>query len=209
MASVNLDLINAAAGRTGNDPISILDTDSGPIAAVARTNYEDLLKSELSTTPWKRATKIESLNCIDADVSGDPPEPWTASYQMPTDILELRTVKVDGVPIDYEVFSDKILCNASEDDDVVAHYIWRVAEADLPPWFREGMIRRLEAIFLRAVGERYREAQARDEAADEQFKLAKNRDAQSQTPRDPTTSPTLEARGAARPIYDRFDRVTR
>jgi hypothetical protein len=209
MATTDLSLINAAAGRTGSDPISILDTDSGPIAAVARTNYEDLIKAELSTTPWKRATKIASLNRIDADISGDPPEAWLAAYQIPTDLLELRTVKVGGFPIDYEVFSDKILCNASEDDDVVAHYIWRVPEADMPPWFREGMIRRLEAIFLRAVGERYREAQARDDAANDQFALARNRDAQSQTPRDPMVSPTLRARGASVPINSRFDRVVR
>jgi hypothetical protein len=209
MASVDLSLINAAAGRTGNDPISILATDSGPIAAVARTNYEDLIKAELSTTPWKRATKIASLNRIDADISGDPPEAWTAAYQIPTDMLELRTVKVSGYPIDYEVFSDKILCNAAAADDVVMHYIWRVPESDFPPWFREGIIRRLEAIFLRAVGERYREAEARDKAADDQLKLAKNRDAQSQTPRDPMVSPTLRARGAGTPIFSRFDRIVR
>jgi hypothetical protein len=117
-----------------------------------------------------------------------------AAYQLPTDLIEIRTVKVSGYPINYEVHSRTVLCDAAEADEVILHYIWRVPESQWPAWFREGMIRRLEAIFLRAVGERYREAQARDKAADESFALARNRDSQSQTPRDPTISPTLRAR---------------
>ena len=194
MATTDLSIINAAAGRTGNETISSLSGDSSPVATIANSNYEDLVKSELSLAPWKRATKIASLNRLDPDSEGDPPEPWTAAYQFPNDVLEVRTVMVSGRPIPYAVFSSKILCDASESDDVVMHYVWRVPESDWPPWFREGMIRRLEAIFLRSIGERYREAQARDQAADDQFARARNRDAQSQTPRNPVMSPTLAAR---------------
>lgn len=203
MPATDTSIINAAAGRTGNDTISVLETATGPVATIAQTNYENLVKAELSITPWKRATKVESLNRIDPDLAGEPPEPWTAAYQLPNGVLEIRTVKVAGQPINYEVFSSKILCNASESDDVVLHYVWRVPEGEWPPWFREGMIRRMEAILLRGTGERYREAQARDEAADEQFALARNRDAQSQTPRDAMSSPTLQARmGTPGPRFD-------
>jgi hypothetical protein len=128
-------------------------------------------------------------------VMGDPPSPLTSAYQLPDDFIEIRTVKVGGYPIHYEVHADKILCDAESSDDVILHYIWRVPEADWPPWFREGMIRRWEAILLRGVGERYREAEARDEAAKEQFAIARHRDAQSQQSRDPVSSPTLAARG--------------
>jgi hypothetical protein len=190
---VDISVVNAAAGRTGSEPVTSLSS-GGVIADVATSNYENSVKAALSEYPWKRASKIDVLVRIDADLEGEPPEPWTAAYQIPNDLVEIRTVKVGGYPIDYEVHSDKILCDASEDDDVILHYIWRVPEVDWPPWFREGMIRRWEAILLRAVGERYREAEARDEAAAEQFATAKNRDAQSQTPRDPDRSPTLAAR---------------
>lgn len=194
MATISdLTVINAAAGRTGNDPISSL-TQGSIVANIANSNYEDSVKAELSVYPWKRATKIASLNRIDPDVMGKPPEPWTAAYQLPTDLMDIRTVKVAGCPLDYEVHGDKILCDASEADDVILHYVWRVPEAEWPPWFREGMIRRWEAILLRGVGERYREAEARDKAATDQFATARNRDSQSQTPRDPTRSPTLMAR---------------
>jgi hypothetical protein len=194
MTTADLTVINAAATRTGNEPITALSTDGGPIASIALNNYEDLVKAELSLYPWKRATKIAQLDRLDPDVEGEPPEPWTAAYQQPTDLMEIRTVKVAGYPINYEVHGDTILCDADEADEVILHYIWRVPEADWPPWFREGVTRRMEAVFLRGVGERYREAQARDDAAQEQFALAKNRDSQSQTPRDPMISPTLAAR---------------
>lgn len=193
MATTDLSVINAAAGRTGDASISTLNEDT-PVAIIASSNYENLVKSELSLAPWKRATKVASLNRIDPDTAGDPPAPWSAAYQLPNDLLEIRTVMVSGQPIDYSVFSSKILCDAAESDDVVLHYIWRVPESEWPPWFREGVIRRMEAIFLRGIGERYREAQARDDAADEQFARARNRDAQSQTSRTVVTSPTLAAR---------------
>lgn len=206
MATTNLTVINAAATRTGNDPVTTLRWDGSPVSQIALNNYEDAVKTELALYPWKRATKIVQLDRLDATVHGDPPEPWTAAYQLPTDdLIEIRTVKVAGYPIDYEVHSDKILCDAGEADEVILHYIWRVPESGWPGWFREGMIRRMEAMFLRGVGERANEAKARDKAADESFAKARNRDSQSQTPRDPTTSPTLAARsGTVVSVPNRF-----
>lgn len=195
MAISDLTVINAAATRTGSDPISVIATDTGPVAKIAQNNYEDAVKAELSLYPWKRATKIAQLTRLDPDVEGDPPEPWTAAYQLPTDMVDIRTVKVSGFPINYEVHGDTILCDAAEGDDVILHYVWRVPEAQWPPWFREGMTRRMEAMFLRGIGERHNEADERERAAKESFSLARNRDSQSQTPRDPTQSPTLAARG--------------
>jgi len=207
MAITDFSVISAASTRTGSDPITALSAGGDPVSKIALNNYEELVKTELALYPWKRATKIVELNRIDADVLGDPPEPWTAAYQMPPDMVEIRTVKVVGLPINYEVHGDKILCNAGESDEVILHYIWRVPESGWPPWFREGMIRRLEAMFLRGVGERAREAQARDEAADDSFGKARNRDSQSQTPRDPMTSPTLRARsGLTTPSRDLWPR---
>jgi hypothetical protein len=200
MATISdLGVINAAATRTGNDPITTLASDGTPVAKIALNNYEDSVRTELALYPWKRATKIVQLDRIDPDVMGAPPEPWTASYQQPDDLIEIRTVKVVGYPINYEVHGDTILCNANTADNVILHYIWRVPEVQWPPWFREGMIRRWEAILLRGVGERHNEADERDKAAGESFARARNRDAQSQTPRDPMISPTLQARTGSFP----------
>ncbi|MCK1585489.1 hypothetical protein IVB03_39535 [Bradyrhizobium sp. 168] len=190
----DLTVINAAATRTGNDPVAALSTDGGPVAAIALNNYEDLVKAELSLYPWKRATKIAQIDRLDADVVGDPPEPWSAAYRIPTDLVDIRSVRVGGYNVNYEVHGTTILCDASEGDEVILQYVWRVPESEWPPWFREGVTRRMEAMFLRAIGERHNQADERDAAARDQFALAKNRDSQSQTPRDPMISPTLAAR---------------
>lgn len=191
--SEDLSVINAAATRTGNNPITSLDS-ADIVAVVAKANYEMLVEGELSNYPWKRASKIQQLSRLDPDDMGEPPEPWTAAYQLPDDFTEIRTVKVAGYPIDYAVHGDTILCDADESDEVILHYVWRTAEADWPAWFRLGMIMRCEAMFLRGIGERYREAEARDEAANEQFAKAGNRDSQSQPSRNPVRAGALVAR---------------
>lgn len=194
--ATDLKLINAALTRMGENPLTSL-TGSGAPTAIANANYEEVVKNELSLHPWKKATKIVQIDRLDPDEEGDPPEPWTAAYQLPVDLVDIRTVKVDGAVIDYEWHGDTLLCDADETDEVILHYVWRVSEDWFPPWLREGVIRRMEAIFLRGIPHLYGEAAARDDAADQQFAKARNRDSQAQTARAPMGSPTLRARTGA------------
>ncbi len=192
--SLDLSLVNAALSRSGTaKPISSLE-GGGKAQELVQTNYEEMVTGALSEYPWKFATKITELNRLDPNVAGDPPEPWTAAYQLPTDILDLRAIKVRGCPINYAVHGDKILNDAASSDHVIAHYLWRVPETKMRPWFRELMIIRLEVLFLRGIGERYSEADSRDKKAIVQLAGAKNRDAQEQPPQDPFVSPTLLTR---------------
>lgn len=188
-----LTIINPALTRVGHNTISSL-TSSDIAAQIANVNYEPLVESRLSVYPWKRGSNAQQMSRLDPDVVGEPPEPWTAAYQIPTDVLEIRTVKVSGLVIEYEVHGDTILCDADESSEVILHHVWRADENDWPPWFREGMVIELEALFLRGIGERYREAELRQAAAVEWWRLAKNRDSQSQTARAPMGSPALVAR---------------
>jgi hypothetical protein len=194
--SLDLSLVNAALSRTGTaQPLTISSLATGGKAQeLVQTNYEEMVTGALSEYPWKFATKIVELNRLDPDVEGDPPEPWTAAYQLPTDILDLRAIKVRGCPIFYAVHGNKILCDAASSDHVIAHYLWRVPEVNMRPWFRELMIRRLEVLFLRGIGERYDEADSREKKAILQLAVAKNRDAQEEPPKDPFVSPTLLTR---------------
>jgi hypothetical protein len=188
-----LDVINAALTRTGNDPITMLN-DGSLGGKIASENYELLVKAELANYPWKRATKTVDLALLDPDIEGDPAEPWAAAFQLPTDFVEMRTVKSIGESIDFEVHGQTILANTS--DSAVLHYVWRVPETYWPAWFTMGIIYRCEAMFLRAIGERFQEAQEADKRAEAQFARARNRDSQSQPPRDPMTTPMLTARRA-------------
>lgn len=200
MAS-NLTIINAALTRVGHNTISSI-TSSDIAAQIANVNYELMVAARMSVYPWKRASKITQMSRLDEDDVGEPPEPWTAAYELPADLTEIRTVKVGGSVIQYEVHSDTILCDAGEADEVILHYVWRADENDWPAWFREGMTIDLEALFLRGIGERYREAELRAAAAEEWWKLAKNRDSQSQTARAPVGSPALAARRGGLPVHN-------
>lgn len=193
--ATSLTVINAALTRTGSQAITSL-TEGTIGAQIAIENYEDIVRSEIAANPWKIATKVELLNLL-AESEGTPPEPWLYAYQMPTDIIDLRTVKVSGEVIEYALMGQKLLCDYGSGSEVLAHYLWRVPENWWPAWFTEGMTRRMEAVFLRGIGERYEEAEARDAAAEDQFRLARTKDAQGQTPRDPHRSGLLAARGAA------------
>jgi hypothetical protein len=197
MNSEDLSLVNAALTRTGDDPISSF-TDADRIAAtIADLNYEFIVKSELARSRMKLPTKTQQLSLIDADEMGDPPAPWLYAYTLPTDLVVLHTIKVFGMPVKYEQAGKIIFCDQDETVEVVAHYSWRIPADWFSPEFAEGIIRRMEAVFCRGVGERHKEAAARDAAADEIFAQARTRDAQSQTPRDPVLTPTLSARGGS------------
>mgnify|MGYP007113040754 CR=1 FL=1 len=125
----------------------------------------------------------------------------------PHRLYEIRTVKVTGYVITYELYGNTILCDVGEDEELILHYVWCVTESQWPPVFREAMTQRLEALFLRGSGERYQEAEARDDAAKDAFSKARNRDSQSQTPRNPAGSPTLAAHGSGDPLISNGTRT--
>ena len=194
MSDTDLSLLNAALTRVGDQPIT--DLADGSIAGtIADQNYETIVRAELARCRFKLPSKFEQLSLIDEDELGEPPEPWQYGYTLPSDLVKLRTVKVDGNPIPYEQMGRIIFCDYDSGHEVMAHYLWRIPESWFAPEFAEGVVRRLEAVFLRSIGERYDEALTRDKAADEQLAFARSSDAQSQTPQSPVGSPTLRARG--------------
>jgi hypothetical protein len=189
--ATNFDIINAALTRTGNEPITSFSEGTTP-ANIAAANYDILIENELASYRWRAATKTAHLNRID----GDPGLPWTDAYQLPSDLVLVRSVFVDGVAVDYEQQGDKVLALTGEDADVVVKYVWGNPESAWPGLFREAIIQRLEALFLRAISHSYDEAEARDKAANGTFMRARVMDAQGSTPTNPFESSTLRARRA-------------
>ena len=91
---VDLVLINAALTRTGSAPISSL-TEGKPAAQIASASYEQVVLAELARSRFKLPTKFEQLSLIDADEQGEPPAEWLYGYSLPTDLVKIRTLKVD------------------------------------------------------------------------------------------------------------------
>lgn len=184
-----IPICNAALTRTGDDPITSFD-EGTPQAAVLSENYDDIVNGFLSSCPWKFASRTFQLSQHNAAV--DPP--WLFGYQLPPDVLALRVVEANGYPIAWELQSDIILCNVGIETPVIAKYTYRVNETDWPKFFRLAVITTLEPLLLRAIGERYDQADSREKRAAQLQAMARNRDTQSQTARNPFRSPLLAAR---------------
>jgi hypothetical protein len=187
--ALNLTYINAALTRGGNNPITQLN-DGTPGGNIAGANYDQIVKGLLTAYPWRWATKTETL----AAISGTPDLPWLYAYQLPSDLLKLRVVTADGYPFDYERQFNKLLCNIPADAEVVAKYTWNVTESYWPGTFAEAVTQHLEALFLRGIGERFEEGDAREKAANLTLRAAKLEDAQNDSTRNPWISPALRAR---------------
>lgn len=184
-----IPICNAALTRTGDDPITSFD-EGTPQAAVLSANYDEITNAFLASCPWKFASRTFQLSLHNATV----PEPWQFGYQLPPDCLALRVVEVGGMPIPWELLSDIILCNVGLEAPVIAKYTYRVDETDWPKYVRMAIIATLEPIILRAIGERYSEAENREKKAAFLQALARNRDTQSQSARNPWQAPILAAR---------------
>lgn len=189
--ATDLTHINAALTRIGEPPIAGLDEGS-PAATIAAANYDRIVAAELGAYRWRWATKTEQLNAL----SGTPNPPWAQAYQRPADLILLRSIESRGRPIRFEIQSDKVLTDDHQGVAVIARYVWRAPESLWMASFAEAITQRLEALFLRGIGERYNEAEARNGSADVAFRSARLLDAQTSSPINPERSATLEARRA-------------
>lgn len=180
--------INAAITRHNGNPIASAD-DGSKEAILFHSNYERIVKQELVAASWKFARKEELLTALpDAPVN----ENWDHALQLPADLLLLRAVTVDGDPIEYLVGPNQTILT-NEDEEVYALYTYRAPEDLWPADFEEGVVRRLEAIFLRS-DEKGDLADSRDKHAEFILKRARRIHAQEESPQDHLTYPLLRAR---------------
>ena len=177
IADTDVNVASNALVLIGSSPIaSFDDNDAG--AVVAKNIYEEIVEDSLTTHPWRFASKqTDALSRLTAA----PDSLWDAQYQIPTDTLTLRRVLVNSVDISYEVYGDKILCNASSVDDVYAHVLFRALEQDWPPYFRLGVQLRLASVFAISVIQKPDIAASFETKADFQMRKARNVDSQIDT----------------------------
>ena len=159
------------------------DNDAG--AVVAKSIYSEIVEDSLTSHPWRFAsTQTNSLNRL----STAPDAIWSAQYQIPTNTLVVRRVLVNNSDINYEVYGDKIFCNAGTNDTVFANIIFRANEADWPPYFRLGVQMRLASVFAISVIQKPDIATSFATQADFQMRKARNVDSQIDT------VPTIETK---------------
>lgn len=160
MSAEAIRIINAAISRVNGTTLESVD-DGTPEGTFADLNYEQMAQTALCECPWKFARKAG--DCARLPATPDSCE-YRYAWQLPDDVLKLRTLWVNGQPIDYIIVADKQIWTRCSDVPV-AVYTYRAPESIWPPDFKEGLTKRLEACFLR-IDERTNEAADRDGKAE-------------------------------------------
>lgn len=151
MAFTKIDICSNALLQLGANPINSFE-DGSSLADICATMYPPFKKYILSTHPWLFAKKKAQL----ARLVEEPLNEYKYAYQLPSDMLVLRTVYNNGqvgaiAYIAYELFGDKKLFTDSQ--KIYIDYIYDVDENEFPSYFTEFISTAFAAKIAMAVTE--------------------------------------------------------
>ena len=182
-ANSPIDICARALILIGADPITSFDEDTTE-ALVASNMYEDVARASLVNSRWRFATNQAVLNLLSAAPTGR----YDRAYQLPTDLLMLHAVTVQDLPIEYQVYGDKIFADADSADILVADYTFRASEQNWPSYFTVAVEYELASVFAVGLARDQSLAQLMSQQASIAMVKARNLDAQQQTTRKLTTT---------------------
>jgi len=188
MALSDVALCGRALIKIGAAPINGFD-DATAEAEVAGALYGPVRDALVSAHPWRFATAQAVLNRL-TDV---PAADYAHAYQLPPDLLRLLSAGDGGRGrgLDYRVSERRLHCNAAA---VTVTYVFRPAEADVPPFFDHALIARLAAEFCIPLTENTSRAETLTKLAEDELRRARLIDAQQDTPRRFEDFTLIEAR---------------
>jgi hypothetical protein len=181
-ANSAIDICSRALILVGAEPITSFEDDTTE-ALIAGNMYEDIARTNLTSTRWRFAANQAVLNRL-TDI---PTGRFDAAYQLP-DYLFVHAVTVRDHPIEYNIYGNKVFCDASPNDELVIDFTYRANEVDWPSYFSVCVEYAMATVFSTAL--------IRDTALSSlmsgqyDFLIAKARstDSQQQTTRKVTTS---------------------
>ena len=179
MADTKVDICARALIMIGAQPISSFD-DGSTEALVASNIYENITQSILCRHRWRFATEQQQLSLL-ADA---PTGRWEYAYQLPTspDLLQLNTITVADVPIEYSRYGDKVFVNGYDSQSaLIADYIFRQDESEFPAYFKLGLEYTLASIFAGSVARDAAMIKQFSDLAERQILIGKNTDSQEVT----------------------------
>jgi hypothetical protein len=189
-SNTSVAIASNALVMIGSQPISAFTDDDGG-ATVANELYEDIIEELIAEKDWTFAKKMStSLSRLAAE----PEVIWDAAYQLPSDLIDVRTILVGDSVVDYEVYGDQVFLNAGATEVVTAIYTYRAPESTWAPWFRLYVEFTLASCFAASVAMKSDLAQMYKEKAVQQGAKARKRDSQRQTARKVRTTRFLSNR---------------
>ena len=188
-ATTAIHICSRASILIGANPISSF-AEGTVEADIAEAMYEDIARSALTNTRWRFATNQFQLNRLVNAPTGS----FDAAYQLPSDCLMVNAVTVDEMPLIYTIYGDMIYCDASENDVVVADYIFRAEEVNWPSYFTVAVEYSMAAVMALSVARDGQLAQLMEQKAAMLMSQARRLDSQQQTTRKLNTSKFIAQR---------------
>ena len=152
-------------------------TDGTAESEVADAVYEDIARTALTNTRWRFATDQAVLNRLASEPTGR----WEAAYQLPAAALMVHALTVNDNVIKYNTYGDKVFCDASSTDSVVADYNFRVLENEWPSYFTLAVQHMLAGAFAISLARDAQMSQLMDQKAMLYMAQARRLDSQQQT----------------------------
>jgi len=182
-ANSPIDICSRALILIGADPITSFD-DGNTEALVAVNMYEDVARASLVNSRWRFATNQAVLNLLSAAPTGR----YDRAYQLPSDTLMLHAVTVSDLPIDYQIYGNKVFSDTDPSDVVVADYTFRAEEQDWPSYFTLAVEYSLAVVFATSIARDSTLAALMQSQGQNAMAKARSLDSQQQTSRKLTTS---------------------
>jgi len=129
-ANSAIDICSRALILIGAEPITSFEDDTSE-ALIAGNMYEDIARSNLVSTRWRFASNQAVLNRL----TDEPTGRFDAAYQLPSGLLFVHAVTVRDLQIQYNIYGNKIFCDATAQDELVIDYTYRAEEVDWPSYF--------------------------------------------------------------------------
>jgi hypothetical protein len=183
IANTAIKVCSRASILMGGSPISSFD--EGTVEAnVCDAMYEDIARASLTNTRWGFATNQAILNRI----VSPPTSRFDAAYQLPSGTLTVSAVTVNDSPIIFDTYGNKIYCDVSETEIVVADYIFRATESEWPSYFTVAVEYAMAGILATSVARDGQLAQLMEGKANILMMQARRLDSQRQTTQRLNTS---------------------
>ena len=169
MAS-DIDIASNALILIGDNPISSF-TEPGAGATAAANLYPDTYKQLLSEHPWTFALKEQKLSRLSQQP--DALTNWKYAFQNPTDLIRYWAVYPHS---NYAMVGSLTYSNQTE---LLARYVYKVAESQLPPHFQKALEYKLAADFALLVTEDVNKSQVYEQKYRVAIAQARSIDSQS------------------------------
>jgi hypothetical protein len=144
-ANSAIDICSRALILVGAEPITSFEDDTTE-ALIAGNMYEDIARTNLTSTRWRFSTNQAVLNRL----TDAPTGRFDAAYQLP-DYLFVHAVTVRDLQIEYNIYGSKIFCDAALSDELIVDFTYRASEVDWPSYFSVCVEYAMAVVFATAL----------------------------------------------------------